>query len=522
MPALILYLLKINIALILFYLAYRFALRKLTFYTLNRFFLISGIIFSSAYPFIDVSDIFRKHTEINSKLIVIVPDWTSVQQVVMPAAAFDYWQLITLIFWTGVTIMAIRLLIQFISLYLIHRSSKPEAFNNYSFRKVGKEINPFSFWKSTYLNPSLYQKEELTAILQHEKIHADEWHTLDVLLAELSIVFYWFNPGVWLMKQAIKENLEFITDRRVLNSGLDSKSYQYSLVRMIFYPESHSLVNNFSFISVKKRIMMMNKKQSSQAQISRYLLIVPMVILLTMVFTVSKAQLENKSLNVLKKTGMTAIKNAVSSVNSIPAVITEATKSLVTVNEPVETEVISNEIEIRESSSETSVADRPVALDTPVIRISRIRSSSAFGPNDPLFVVDGVITLNALSALNPEDIYSMDVFRDAYALTNTIYANKAGNGVVMIVTKSGKYTLFNLAKYGSRPVLINGKEAGQQQIEQLSIDYISDINLIIDLETLKKYGDKGANGVVSVKTRNNSSSDDVVKKGNGVIRIITK
>lgn len=342
MPALIIFLLKVNIALILFYLAYRFALRWLTFYTLNRFFLLSGIIFSSAYPFVDLSEIFRNHTAINDKIIVIVPDWSSVEKAVLPGSSFNYWQLIIAVFWTGVSIMAVRLLIRFISLYHIHHSSKPEVLNDHAFRGTDRNINPFSFWQTIYLNPAQHEKNELETILQHEKIHVEEWHTLDILLAELSVVFYWFNPGVWLMKQAIKENLEFMTDLKVLNSGVDSKAYQYSLARMIFHPHNHSFTTNFNFISVKKRIMMMNKEKSSKIQVSRYLLMLPVVIVLTLVFTVSKAQLEKSHLKTFTQNSLSAIKDVFSSVNSLPLVVVETAKSIREETQPLINDIYSD------------------------------------------------------------------------------------------------------------------------------------------------------------------------------------
>jgi hypothetical protein len=56
MSELFIYLIKANIALCLFYLAYRLGLRRLTFYTLNRFFLLTGIVFSSLFPLVDVNE----------------------------------------------------------------------------------------------------------------------------------------------------------------------------------------------------------------------------------------------------------------------------------------------------------------------------------------------------------------------------------------------------------------------------------------------------------------------------------
>src|SRR3546814_11856085 len=114
----------------------------------------------------------------------------------------------------------------------------------------------------------LHSAEEQRAIIAHEKVHAKEWHTADILAGELNRIFYWFNPGAWLMITAIRENLEFITDRRVLRDGTDAKTYQYSLVKASGIPYASALANNFNFSHLKIRITMLDKKPSSE-QIGR-------------------------------------------------------------------------------------------------------------------------------------------------------------------------------------------------------------------------------------------------------------
>ena len=69
---------------------------------------------------------------------------------------------------------------------------------------------------------------------------------------------------------------------------------------------------------------------------------------------------------------------------------------------------------------------------------ARIRgASSIVGNNSPLYVVDGFITDQSLiQTLNPNDISSMDVLKDASA--TAIYGSKGANGVIMITTKKGE------------------------------------------------------------------------------------
>ena len=66
----------------------------------------------------------------------------------------------------------------------------------------------------------------------------------------------------------------------------------------------------------------------------------------------------------------------------------------------------------------------------------RIRGLSTFGDNDPLILVDGVVyDSEGLNALNPNDIESVNVLKDA---TAGIYGVRAANGVILIETKKGR------------------------------------------------------------------------------------
>jgi len=67
----------------------------------------------------------------------------------------------------------------------------------------------------------------------------------------------------------------------------------------------------------------------------------------------------------------------------------------------------------------------------------RIRgSNSILGNNDPLYVVDGFALAGPPTVINPNDIQSMEVLKDASA--TAIYGSRGANGVVLITTKSGK------------------------------------------------------------------------------------
>src|SRR5690606_25086032 len=64
----------------------------------------------------------------------------------------------------------------------------------------------------------------------------------------------------------------------------------------------------------------------------------------------------------------------------------------------------------------------------------RIRGLGTVNNNDPLYVIDGVIS-QGLGNLNPSDIESINVLKDAS--TTAVYGSRGSNGVVMVTTKRG-------------------------------------------------------------------------------------
>ncbi|HYC30087.1 MAG TPA: SusC/RagA family TonB-linked outer membrane protein, partial [Chitinophagaceae bacterium] len=69
-----------------------------------------------------------------------------------------------------------------------------------------------------------------------------------------------------------------------------------------------------------------------------------------------------------------------------------------------------------------------------VIRIRGMRS--ILGSNDPLFVVDGIPFQGSLNDINPDDVASIDVLKDASA--TAIYGSRGANGVILVTTKRGR------------------------------------------------------------------------------------
>lgn len=284
MPSFFIYLLKVNIALLLFYVVYRFVLRRLTFYTANRWFLLFGIAFSTLFPFVNLAGVPEQLPVRQTVVFNYAPDWNAVHVAVQnQAGPMSVWGVVYAVYWMGVIAMSLFFVNGLLSLWRIYRSAQRQPGGALYFSN--HDIAPFSFWNMIFVNPARHSTEELTSILQHEMVHVQERHFLDLLLADLNRIFYWFNPGAWLMKGAIRENLEFIADERVLRSGVNARAYQYQLLHTATgFPAAGSMANGFAFNQLKKRINMMNKTRSGRRQLLRYLLLLPLLASVLIIF----------------------------------------------------------------------------------------------------------------------------------------------------------------------------------------------------------------------------------------------
>jgi TonB-linked SusC/RagA family outer membrane protein len=101
-----------------------------------------------------------------------------------------------------------------------------------------------------------------------------------------------------------------------------------------------------------------------------------------------------------------------------------------------------------------------------------IRGIPSYTGTDPVVVVDGSIqTLDDLNSINPQDIESINVLKDA--ATTAIYGVKGGNGVIVVATKSGKKNQKNEFNY-------SGNYAVQQVLNQIGVLNASEYAAIIN------------------------------------------
>ena len=273
-----LYLLQVNVGLILFYALYKLVCTRDTFLRSRRFILIVSLVLPFILPFIDV----REWLESRDRMIMLTHfDYSAVlPEIVVGSEAaetgnrvFVLSEWIGYLYLAGVVVLLVRLAIQAFSLYRLIVRMPEKEINGVRVKCLNDPSGPFSFFRWIFMNPAAVKEDEISEILTHEMAHVKQHHSVDVLLAEIVSICCWMNPFAWLLKREVRLNLEFLADRKVMEAGFATKSYQYHLLGLA-YNHKYGLSNNFNFSHLKQRIIMMNKKKSNAAGHIKYALFV--------------------------------------------------------------------------------------------------------------------------------------------------------------------------------------------------------------------------------------------------------
>ena len=282
------YFLKINVAIALFYAFYRLFFYKDTFFRWRRTALLCFFAISILYPLLNIQEWIKANEPMVAMAdlyaTIILPEQTIVTS---PETNFNWQELLTLIlkyvYWGVLLLLLLRFLIQLGCIIRLHIQCPKSNIQGTNIHLLKKESGPFSFFNWIFIYPLTHTESEISEIITHEKTHARQYHSADVLISEIMCIACWFNPFIWLMKREVRSNLEYMADHQVLKTGHDSKSYQYHLLGLTHHKAAANLSNSFNVLPLKNRIKMMNKRRTKGIGRTKYLMFLPLAILLMIV-----------------------------------------------------------------------------------------------------------------------------------------------------------------------------------------------------------------------------------------------
>ncbi len=534
MEAFLIYLFKSSILLSIFYAGYYFLLRKDTFFTINRHYLLVGIILSLLLPFLEFTTV--KFIE-EPNFYNVESTSTIALNTVIPST--NWWLIGTVLYAIGAFLFILRFIIQLISLkkLLINNPNKKQE--NCILIEVKEDIAPFSFFNYIVYNPTLHSAEELNMILKHEKIHIVQYHTFDLLVMNFLMIFQWINPIVWLYKKSLEQNLEFIADRETINQISSKKEYQLTLVK-VSSNNYASIANNFYQSLIKKRIVMLNKKTSQNRKLWKITLILPLISLFLWSFNTKEVVKikENSSFDINNSRNVIFQKEDQKVINFIvtkSSTKKELEKIKKTFKDEFDVDVKFSDIERNDKDEITGIR---IAITAPKssanYALSNDKPISAFAIsyNDETNQINIGQTENHKSIVwvdgkgsGKSKFVEIHTDHDDDQENEFIFSGGGKDKIIKIKAKNGKVTqeeirgeshdnvfeinteddktfAFITGTDGKEPLIyIDGKEASKEKMKKLDSDKIESVNVLKGESAIKKYGKKAENGVIEITTK---------------------
>jgi hypothetical protein len=508
METLFIYLLKSSGLVTLFFLAYYFLLRKETFFTSNRWFLLVGLITSTLLPLL----VFTKTILVEPSPVTI--DWSQIPvgiPVEKTSFEIDWFLTAGFVYALGIAAFLIRFALDYYSLTKVFKGKTVHQQADFKFIDVEEKLAPFSFFNTIVFNSALYSASELQNIIEHEKVHSEQNHSLDVLLTRLFSILFWFNPVIWLYQKAILQNLEFIADSEALLKISDKKAYQITLLKITAHENCVALSNHFYQSLIKKRIIMLNKNQSNKRNLWKYALVVPALFAFFMLFQVNVVAQEKEKEAALNNYGMKF-------------------------GAKVELHITSNSTE-KELNAEKSFFKENYNLEMTFTGIKTNKNNELIAIKVELKDKEGIRKVNQIEGDSPIKPFTVFAEKDSnnklnfgfstninkaskrhFDLVNRMKEAKKEN--IAIIEDNNFWSIDNVEKNGSNYlIVINGTKQTEDKIIKIPLeeDILSEITLE-PAAAMKKYGSEGRNGAMLIttgkqKNSNPEKSDEVQDLG---------
>lgn len=287
------YLLRVSACTGIFYMFYYLLLRRLTFFTINRWYLMASLIVSLIIPAIKIQVSEQPHYVAAAQQVVYN---TYVQPTIQPpvkAGAVNivavteptnWGNILTLAYLIAVTLLMVHLAITLV-VFFVRIKGKPIAkMGGVKILSGDKKLGNGSFFNYIFLADSIAY-DELKHVIAHEMLHVKLRHSVDRMLARMLQIVLWFNPFAYLYARAIEANHEFEVDSAMANT-IDKRMYAGLLLQLS--ATGHGMLfNGFSKAQLTKRINMLFNKPSKNMRKLTYMLIVPMVTISCLVFATS-------------------------------------------------------------------------------------------------------------------------------------------------------------------------------------------------------------------------------------------
>ena len=524
MEALFIYIAKSSGLVVLFYCAYYFLLRKETFFNSNRWFLLAGLITSIALPLF----IYTKIIWIDPAPITNfnLPQLNSFQTTEKESFEINWNYAFLIIYSIGFTSFLIKLAMDFYSLHIILRGKKVQQQADYKFIDVNENISPFSYFQNIVYNSSMYTESELKNILEHEKVHSDQNHTIDVLISRFFCVVFWFNPIIWFYKKAIVQNLEFIADKEAAKKISDKRAYQYTLLKITTHENCVTITNHFYQSLIKKRIVMLNKNQSKKRNSWKFYIIIPVLTAFVLLFQVETVAQEKNNTNIknINPDKIEAIDIFTINKNTTDAEIDERVRTLKEkfdistdiseLKRNSKSEITSIQIDLKKGKEANKVKKSVVTSGIEKIEIIVVTEKDAtitfnFADAEPIIINEKKEGKDIEIRIKNTQTSNINNDAKTNSTINTNISSNVNRNTILNTDENTLAIKTNSVNTAAKPIIVINGVLANLDINDIDPSKISSINVLKGLTAQAKYGNIGNNTVIEVISKVKIGSDEL-------------
>jgi TonB family protein len=210
-----------------------------------------------------------------------IPNFKSVKSnaPALPVISLNYFDIIFLLYISGIVFSLVKLLKTFSGIYKLKKKSDYNFLNGAKYYLVRDNLGSFSFFNTIFISESTFSKHEADAILSHERIHVNGFHSLDMIFLALVKSIQWFNPFIYMIEKELKTVHEYIADSNVIKIEKNQDLYIDVLLNQSIGAQLSDLTNNFNSTTIIRRLKMITKAKSSKCRLWRYsIIILPLAI----------------------------------------------------------------------------------------------------------------------------------------------------------------------------------------------------------------------------------------------------
>ncbi|CAN5296240.1 hypothetical protein BH23BAC2_BH23BAC2_19750 [soil metagenome] len=283
------YILQVILFQLLFLLVYEILLKKETFFSYNRWYLLATSVISLLLPLVKIGALaFLIPAEALPGIATVwLPEvfigeapaatqTSGATEVAGELIKINWW---LVAYGTGVIASLIIFFRKYQNLSRLFRFRAIASEKDLRIIEIPNSTLACTFYKTIFLGDQLTEAER-QQILSHELVHVKEKHSLDLVYFELYRIIFWFNPLIYIYQSRIATLHEFIADAVVVKST-EKRSYYDQLLNSAFNTTNISFINQFFNHSlIKKRIVMLQKSRSKTIAKLKFLILLPLMLLM--------------------------------------------------------------------------------------------------------------------------------------------------------------------------------------------------------------------------------------------------